>query len=96
MEKVQKTLELPKAASDLGDGLVAFASVAKQALADGWQPGQDLPVLVSAAVANLIKPLGELKDLGLEAHEDVLSVAQALSFSGLEIAKLLKKQAPQA
>jgi hypothetical protein len=50
--KVEVTVS--KEAYELGQGIAKFHEAIKQALADGWQSGQDIPPIISSAVADLV------------------------------------------
>lgn len=79
------TLEVPvkvtKEAYELGQGLAKFLKATKQALADGWQPGQDLPVLMAAAVTELVPALQGVEQLDDEAKADKQAFTMALVVS---------------
>lgn len=59
-------LECAKETLELCQGLAKFAAAVKQALADGWQPGTDLPALITATVADLVPALQGVDQLPAE------------------------------
>lgn len=61
----------------LGQGLTKFHAAIKQALADGWQAGQDLPVVLASAVGDLAPVLQGVSALKDE-EKDAQSFANAL------------------
>lgn len=67
MEKLVKQVEVTKEFSELWDGLAEIVRAAKVALADGFQPGQDLPVIAAQAFGSLTKAIGGLDQLDEEA-----------------------------
>jgi hypothetical protein len=40
---------------EMGQALASLVGAIKKALEDGWQPGQDIPVIISAMIAELGK-----------------------------------------
>lgn len=78
MQTVKIEIELPKEAYELAKGLGAFAAVVKKALADGWQMGADVPVIVSAALTELVPALNGVDMIGEEAKADPVGMGQAL------------------
>ncbi len=78
METVQKTVAVSKEVSELLEGLTKFAVVAKAALKDGFQAGQDLPPILSSALADLAPALQgaeAIKDEAKETKEFAAAVA---------------------
>lgn len=69
MEKMKVEVEVSKEAFELGQSLVGIVKAAKQALADGFQPGADLPVILISAVAELPKGIEGVQKLGEESKE---------------------------
>lgn len=45
---------VPEKSYELGQGMKRFVAEMKNALEDGWQTGQDLPVALSSAMENLV------------------------------------------
>lgn len=60
--KVYQT-ELPKESLDLGIALREVLKATGKALEDGFQPGADLPVIITSAVANLAGAINGLQSL---------------------------------
>lgn len=83
MEKVKVELELPKEVSELAAGLATFAVHAIKAVKDGFQPGQDLPVLLAAAIADLVPALNGVERLPAELKEDKAAFIAAFGYGGL-------------
>ena len=79
-----KTVEVQvsKEAHELGEGLQKFVSSTRQALADGWQPGQDLPVVLASALEHLIPAIQGAEKIGAEAaNKQAFANAVYLSLS---------------
>lgn len=83
------TLQLPESSVELANGLAQFIAAIKKSLDDGFQPGTDLPVIVTAAVTSLIPVVDDVMKLGAEIDGDKLGVAQAFVIAGFDIAKVL-------
>lgn len=78
MEKVKVEIELPKEAYELAKGLGLFAAAVKKAMADGWQVGSDIPVIISSAVTDLVPALNGIDKLDDEAKADPIGLGQAV------------------
>ena len=66
MELVERKLMCAKETVELGEGLAAFAIAMKEALADGWQMGADLPVGMTAAMQHLVPAVQGAEKIGDE------------------------------
>jgi hypothetical protein len=53
MELKTLTLELPKETLEMGEAIQNILIATATALKDGWQPGTDVPVVITATIANL-------------------------------------------
>lgn len=67
---IQTSQNVTKEAFELSSGLKKFVLDIKKALADGWQPGTDLPVVMQAAIMDLVPAVQGLENLGAEKKED--------------------------
>lgn len=68
-----------KALKDVAD----FVAAVQKSLADGWQPGQDLPAILTAAVSELAPALGELGAIVEECKDQkaaIKAVALAVAY----------------
>lgn len=54
MPLIEVKVMVPEKSHALGQGMKKFIAEMKKALEDGWQTGQDLPVALSSAMANLV------------------------------------------
>lgn len=90
--KQSVSVEVSKEAHELGVGLVEVVKAVKLALADGFQPGADLPAIVVAAVAKLPPAIEGLDKLGGELAEDPVAFVRAFALSGSDIASLFVKK----
>lgn len=89
---MQINVEVSKEAHELGQGLVKFASAVKLALADGWQVGQDIPVLITAAIAGLVPALQGADKIPLEIKEDLEAFIRGVGLSAIDLAFLFLKK----
>lgn len=92
MELVKREVELTKEVDELMQGLAKIVLASKQALNDGFQPGQDLPAILVASVAELPEMVSGLDQLDDEfkAHPDKVLKAVAMGASDI-VGALLKK-----
>ena len=94
MAKVSVTVEVSKELYELGQGLSKVVASVKQALADGWQPGQDLPTIAMAAYADLVPAVQGLDKAGAELAEDRSAALRAVSLGLSDVVdSVLPKQA---
>lgn len=90
MEKVIKQVEFPKEWSEVGDALVEIAKAVKLAKADGWQAGQDVPVVLLASFQPLAKALDGVMMLEGEAKEAPEGAIKAMACAGADVYAVLK------
>ena len=79
------TVQIPKETADLVQGLTGFIKACKKALSDGWQPGQDIPVLMAAAISNLGPALEGFDKIGQEAYDNPQAMITAVGILSSEI-----------
>lgn len=85
MALVKEEFELSKEARELGKGMNAFVAKTRQCLADGFQPGQDIPLVLAAAIADLIPAIQGAEQMGAEFKENRKAFLLAHSASGVEL-----------
>lgn len=81
MGLIQVTKQVEEHGYAVGQSLAGITKSITQALADGWQPGTDLPVILSTSVMELAKSIahfGSLPD-GAKAHPKEFKSALVLS-----------------
>lgn len=54
MSQIEVSVPVAKEAYELGLGISDFVQAVKTAVADGWQPGQDIPAILVAAFEKLV------------------------------------------
>lgn len=85
MSKQNVTVEVEKEAYDLSQGLVQFVRHVKKALDDGWQPGSDLPVILSATLTDLVPAVQNMNALGADLAESEAGVLRAFELSANDL-----------
>jgi hypothetical protein len=75
METIKREIELPKEMGELGMALEKMVKASKQALADGFQAGQDIPAIAVSAFGELTQALGGLQNVSAEAKADPGKIA---------------------
>ena len=69
MEKVEVKLMVAKETYELGQGIDKFIAALQGALANGWQMGEDLPIVVQSAIADLVPAVQGVEKIGAESKE---------------------------
>jgi len=87
MEKIKVEKEYPKEYYELLDGLKEVVKNSKQALKDGFQAGQDIPVIVTGSLAKLMTGLSGMEKLGDEWSEDMFGCVETSVDFGVAVAK---------
>lgn len=81
IEMMDMTVKVPKETMELAQGLAKLIQASRQALADGFQPTLDVPVILVAAVKELPAAVGGLDKLGPEFQADKGKLLLALSIA---------------
>ena len=69
----------------LGEGLKKLIEAIKISQDDGFQAGQDLPVILTAATAELVPVLPNIQDIAKEPEEDLEAFVTGLMIPVKEI-----------
>ena len=85
MEKVIVEVELPKEIHELSVGLSKFVGSVREALKDGFQMGQDIPPILTSALADLVPAIEGMDQVDDEFKEDPAGVIKAVSLSVSDI-----------
>lgn len=91
MERIQFTEDVPKEIHELNMGLLNLTKAVKQALADGWQPMTDVPVIVMAAIHDLGPAVQGLEKVDDEFGEDMPGAVMSGGWLVSKIIALFKK-----
>jgi hypothetical protein len=86
MEMIIKQVEVPKHVAEFAEAVAEIVKATKVALADGFQPGSDIPVIVAAAWAKLPAAVAGIEMLPAELAHDKGKFALALA---IEIEKFV-------
>lgn len=70
MEKVAKSLEVPKELDEALSAVNKLISEGKKALADGFQPGQDIPAVLGGCMQDMMKAFDGFSKIAPEYQED--------------------------
>jgi len=76
---------------EMGEALVDLIVKIKGALADGWQIGSDVPVMISAVVTNMAEIIEGMKAAKGEWDQDDAATVAALSLTVAALVKELRK-----
>lgn len=77
VKKIKVETEVAEATFELGKGIDNFVGAVKDALADGWQPTQDLPAIITSAVKDLVPVIGNVDSVSNDT-KDVQAFANGL------------------
>lgn len=89
MAKIQVTVEVSKETQEVLAALVEIVKASKQALADGFQPGADLPAIVAAAWAKLPEAISGLDQVPAEFAEDKAALVRTVLLGGSDLVDAL-------
>ena len=93
MAKQKIEIEVSKESLELAEGIKQMVLSAKEALKDGWQPGQDIPAIAASAFAALLPAVQGISQVPDEIKEDPAAFAKALACPMADmVADLLKKE----
>ncbi len=98
METTTVQVTLPKEAAELAEGIGKFVLAVREATKDGFQVGQDLPVLITSAMADLIPAIQGAEKIGAEFQLSKAGVVMAFALTGAKVADMwpATPAAPQA
>lgn len=90
MSKIKVEVEVSKEAHELAQALADVAIKALSAVEDGFQAGQDLPVILVEAVSKLPSALDGVNQIGAELKEDADAFAMAFMVAGQKVSDALQ------
>jgi len=79
------TVECSKETLEALQNSAEFVKATRQALADGWQLGQDLPVLMTAALTQLVPALSALDNVKDELAENRKAFERAVALGSADL-----------
>jgi len=86
---VDKTVQVSKEASELGDGIVKLVGDVRKALADGFQAIPDTAAIGLAVYADLIPAIQGVEKMSDELKESKIAFLNAWYLSGAKLAEQL-------
>lgn len=92
MAKLTVEVEVSKEAYELMDGIKKVVESVKKALADGWQPGQDVPTILMESLTALVPAVAGAESIGSEAKEELEAFVTGLGIKSKEIGFLFYKK----
>lgn len=63
METKKLEIEVPKEINEVGECIKAILIASATALKDGFQPGQDIPVILASAFGGLMTAIGDCQKI---------------------------------
>ncbi len=91
MPKKVVSSEVESSGYEVLQHLAKLTAVVKQALKDGFQPGQDLPALVVAAVAEFPAIVAAASTVAADAAEDKLALVKGANLGVYDVIDALVK-----
>lgn len=82
---IDKTVKVASSGDAFVVALANVTLVVKQVTKDGFQAGQDMPAILSAAVMELVKVMGELQNVGDDAKLHTVEFIRALTLGAVDI-----------
>jgi len=82
------TIKVQKETYEMGQGIYKIIQAAKQASADGWQPGQDVPAILMTVVAELVPMVGDMDKIPAEYKEDKAAFLKSMAVPMSDMAAL--------
>ena len=92
MDYVKKEIELPKETCELADGIAKLVVAIKEAMADGWDTTQDVPALITTALAVLPGAIDGFDKIDDELKADKAAFAMAFAFAAKDIFAAFEKK----
>lgn len=78
MQMLNIEVECSKEIYELGSGVCKFVAKVKEALADGWKTGEDLPPILAAAMEDLVPAIQGVSSIKDEFAENKSAAINAL------------------
>ena len=91
--KVKVEVEVSKEAYELGTGAARIIKAVKNAVADGWQAGEDLPPIIASLFAEMAAVEGVDK-INEEMKEDPAAFAKAVALALSDVYAAVKPVEP--
>ena len=96
MGKKMVQVEIESSGYELTKSLTRLTGAVKQSLADGWQPGTDVPVIISAAISELGALAANIPQLAPDAKDDAVEFAKGINLAAYDFLEIFTAKAPAA
>jgi hypothetical protein len=83
--KIKIDVEVSKESYELSKGIADLIASIKLAVADGWQPGKDIPLIISEVIGRLVPALQGVEKIKDEIKEDKEAAILALLLPVVEV-----------
>lgn len=87
-------VKVGKETYELEQGLVKFVRSCRLAMADGFQAGQDLPAMLTSALADLLPAIQGVEQLDDEAKGDLASSVAVVGLMGSDLTRVFMEKLP--
>ena len=78
-------VDVAKETYELASGIAQFLSSLKEAVSDGWDTSEDLPVMLEAAIKNLFPAMEGITGIPEEFKSDPAAVYKAMSVGLVDV-----------
>lgn len=85
MPNVDKTVQVSDKAEAIMKGFVTLVAVSKQALADGFQLGQDVPAIVTQSAADVLAAVTAAQEVAADWAADQAGVEKAFALGLVDL-----------
>lgn len=89
METIKKEVELSKETYEVGEAIAAVVKATGKALEDGWQPGQDIPAIVTSPISKLGSAISGVQKVPAEFAEKPVNSGMAIAYPIAEAVQVL-------
>jgi len=92
MKTIEVVLPVAKETYELGLGMVKFLMALKVALEDGFQVGDDIPIIINEALTTLIPSIEGFEDIAKEIEENRGEFINAVCLTLTHVIESLSKK----
>lgn len=87
MATLSAKCEVSKETYELLIGVARLVEIVKNQVADGWQPGIDIPVIIASAIGDLVPAIQGVEKIKEEIAENKVAFGHALLLGAAEIVR---------
>lgn len=92
MAKQTLNIEVQKESYELAKALYEIVKVSKKALSDGWQPGEDIPMILTQSLSHLLPAVDGMDKVSAEYMEDKAAFLRSMMIPMSDVAALFMKE----